>query len=736
MKFSNHLTRLISLLLFMTSSIILSAQEPMNITRITEPIVIDGLVDESVWDKIPTLNITQKVPNAGDAPTQLTEIRLAYDKQYLYLSGRLFDDEPDKIVANSKKRDDFTENTEWLGFLIDSYNDRENALAFYVTPNGSRFDMAIANDAQGPTAFNLSWNSYWDAAATRDSTGWFAEIRVPFTTLPFEVIDGQVTMGITIWRYFARNDETDIFPPRDLSTGSSFRPSLTQPFTFTDIDQRKLVHVTPYVLGGMSNTQVQAEGDNGYFNDQKFKKEIGLDAKIALGSNATLDLTLNTDFAQVEVDDQQVNLSRLNLFFPEKRLFFQERAGLFEFNFGSSDRIFHSRRIGIVNGEQARIYGGVRSYGRFGTWETGLLNMQTGAQGDLGSENFSVFRVRKRVLNENSTIGMILTNRTDFKGQYNTVYGLDATLRVHKQNYLSARWAQSFTDQNDNPFTSLDQTKYFVELSKRSQEGFTYTVNYGRAGKDYEPGIGFEHRPDFSQLNHQFSYNIFPSGDSKIVQHGPYLVGGLTWGNSHGKLETRNTHFGYNVLTKIGWAYDVRVQSDEEQLFSPLSLPGDIAIANGRYPFASAYASITAPAAKKLSYAVGLGTGDFYSGKKHTLLLAPFINVTPDFIVEASYSFNQLRFPEQSKNVDVGLTQLKMLYTFSTKLTINAFLQHNSISKTFLGSIRLRYNPREGDDFFFVFNGDLNQDRFRNNFELPVSNGNTIFLKYSRTLHF
>lgn len=734
MKPINRFIRLISLLFFAFLTQMLNAQAPMNITRITEAIVIDGLVNESVWDKIPILNITQKVPNAGDAPTQLTEIRLAYDKQYLYLSGRLFDDEPDKIVANSKKRDDFTENTEWLGFLIDSYNDRENALAFYVTPNGSRFDMAIANDAQGPTAFNLSWNSYWDAAATRDSTGWFAEIRVPFTTLPFEVIDGQVTMGITIWRYFARNDETDIFPPRDLSTGSSFRPSLTQPFTFTDIDQRKLVHVTPYVLGGMSNTQT--EGDKGYFNDQRFKKEIGLDAKIALGSNATLDLTINTDFAQVEADDQQVNLSRLNLFFPEKRLFFQERAGLFEFNFGSSDRIFHSRRIGIVNGEQTRIYGGARSYGRFGTWETGFLNMQTGARGDLGSENFSVLRVRKRVLNENSTIGMILTNRTDFKGQYNTVYGLDATLRVHKQNYLSARWAQSITDQNDSPFKSLDQSKYFLELSKRSQEGFTYTVNYGRAGKDYEPGIGFEHRPDFSQLNHQFSYNIFPSGDSKIVQHGPYLVGGLTWGNSHGKLETRNTHLGYNVLTKLGWTYNIRIQSDEEQLFSPLSLPGDIAIVNGRYPLSSVFASVSSPAANKLSYFIGLGTGDFYDGKKHTVSVAPFINVTPDFIVEASYSYNQLRFPDQSKEVNVVLTQLKMLYTFSTKLTINAFVQHNSISKTFLGSVRLRYNPREGDDFFFVFNGDLNQDRFRNEFALPVSNGNTISLKYSRTLHF
>lgn len=736
MKPQQNLKVLSLLSLLILSSINLTAQKSMVMTKISEPIVIDGKVDEAIWNKVPLLGVSQKVPNAGAPPTQLTELRLAYDNEYLYLSGRMFDNEPEKMVMNSKKRDDFSENTEWMGFLIDSYNDRENSLGFFVTPHGSRLDMAIANDAQGPTAFNLSWNSYWDAAATVDDRGWFAEIRIPFTTLPFEVIDGKVTMGITTWRYHARNDETDIFPPRDLSTGSSFRPSLTQRFTFTDIDQRKPIHITPYVLGGMANTQVHTQGDASYHNDQQFKKEVGIDAKIALGSNATLDLTVNTDFAQVEVDDQQVNLTRLNLFFPEKRLFFQERASLFEFNFGNSDRIFHSRRIGIVNGQQTRIYGGARAYGRFGTWETGVLNMQTGPQGNIDSENFSVFRVRKRVLNENSTIGMILTNRTDFRGRYNTVYGFDATLRVHKQNYLSMRLAQSVTDENNDPFSSLDQTKYFIELSKRSQEGFTYTVNYGRAGQDYEPGIGFEHRPDFSQLNHVFSYNLFPSEKSKISQHGPYLMGGLTWGNSHGKLETRNTHLGYNVLTKLGWTYDIRVQSDEEQLFSPLALPGDIQIAPGKYPFTSVFASVTTNSANRLSYFLGAGTGNFYDGSKNTLWVAPFLNVTPDFIVEASYSHNQLNFRDQSKKVNVVLTQLKMLYTFSTQLTVNAFIQHNSVSKTYLGSIRLRYNPREGDDFYFVFNGDLNQDRFRNELTLPISNGNTIFLKYSKTFHF
>ncbi|MEQ8362011.1 MAG: DUF5916 domain-containing protein [Cyclobacteriaceae bacterium] len=705
-------------------------------TKITGEIVIDGYVNEPVWDSIVPLTISQKVPNSGASPTQKTELRLAYDTKYLYLSGRMYDTEPEKIVANSKKRDDFTENTEWLGLLIDSYDDRENALAFYTTPHGSKLDMALSNDSQGPTGFNVSWNSYWDTAASRDENGWYGEIRIPFTTLPFEPVDGKVIMGITAWRYFARNDETDIYPPRDASTGSSFRPSLSQRFEFIGIDQKKPVHITPYVLGGLINSNTISDDESIYLSEHKIKREIGLDAKISMGSNATLDLSVNTDFAQVEVDDQQINLGRLNLFFPEKRLFFQERAGLFEFNFGNSDRVFHSRRIGIVNGQQTRIYGGARTYGRFGTLETGLLNMQTGPQGDLDSENFTVFRMRKRVLNENSTVGMILTNRTNFNRDYNTVYGFDATLRVLEQNYLSLRFAQAVTEESSNPFQSLNQTKFFVGIDKRSQNGFTYSVNYGRAGKEYVPGIGFEHRPDFSQLNHVFAYNLFPGKESSIVQHGPYLMGGLTWGNTNGELETRNTHVGYNVFTKLGWTYDIRFQSDEEQLFQALQFPGGIEVLPGRYPFNSVYGSVTTSSIKRLSYTVGAGTGNFYNGYKNTLYLAPFYNVTPDFIVEASYSYNQLKFDELSKDTNVMLTQLKMLYTFSTKLSVNAFIQHNSVSKTMLGSIRLRYNPKEGNDFYFVFNGGVNQDRYRNELTLPMSNGSTLFLKYSHTFHF
>lgn len=712
-----------------------SAQQTLSLRKHDAVITIDGRVDEPIWEEIDVLPLTQKVPNSGADPSQKTELRITYDSEFLYLSGRMYDDDSDKIVANSKKRDDFTENTEWCGFLIDSYNDRENALAFYVTPHGSRLDMAISNDAQGANPFNVSWNTYWDGAATRDEKGWYAEIKVPFKNLPFEVAGDQVVMGITAWRYYARNDETDIFPSRDLTTGSSFRASLTQQFIFKGINRANPVYVTPYVLGGVSLLNAHSGNSTDYSSQQAYKKEAGLDVKLGLSSNATMDITLNTDFAQVEVDDQQVNLTRFNVFFPEKRLFFQERASLFDFNFGLFDKVFYTRRIGIADGRPTRIYGGLRTFGRFGNLESGLISMQTAPQGGAESENFSVFRVRQRAFNENSTIGAIVTNRTDFKGAYNTVYGLDATVRYFKQNYLAVRWAQSFGSELGNDALSLNPTKYYIELSRRSLQGFTYNVNYGSAGRAYKPAVGFEQRDDFSKLNYRLAYYVFPRKKASIIQYGPYFSGDFIWGNSTGILESRNLNLGFDAFSKSGWYYNVEYRPYREVLPQALGLPGGVDIESGTYHFNSVLGIVQSPSSYKLSFMLSVGTGGFYDGKKTSLWFMPFFNWTEDLSIEGSYQYNYLTFPETQETVGVQLTQLKVLYTLNTKIAVSGFVQHNNLQKRFQNGFRIRYNPKEGNDFYFVFNGDLNHDRDRAEPSLPLSLESTFLVKYSHTFH-
>lgn len=704
------------------------------LAQMSGTVVIDGRVDEPAWDAIEPLHITQKVPVAGDPPSQPTEIRIGYDADYIYLSGRLFDAEPDRIVANTKKRDDFTENTEWVGLLIDTYDDRENALAFYVTPTGARLDMAISSDA---AVISTDWNAPWDAEALRDERGWFAEIRIPFSSLPFDARDGRVVMGITAWRYIARTDETAIYPARGLASGSSFRPSLTQRFEFEDVRPTRTVSLTPYTLAGRATSQSLMDG--GYVGANTTQTEVGLDARIGLGGNVTLDFTANTDFAQVEIDDQQLNLSRLALFFPEKRLFFQERASLFDFNFGPVERAFHSRRIGIVNGQQARIYGGARAIAKVGDWEAGFLSMQTRELGTTPSENFGVLRVKRRVLNPRSTVGLIGTSRMQRGGGSNRLAGVDATLNLFDENFLSLRWARTF-DSNVDDVQGMDADRVFIEMADRSPLGFTYSANYSWSGAAYQPGIGFRSRGDFHEAFGSVSYFVFPDANSVWVQLGPTADLTTVWGGTSGELESRNARAGFFGFAKSGWSVSLLGQHDTEVLEGPLNLAGGLEIAPGRYESRSVNASYTTPSSVRVSGTVWGSVGEFFGGTRNAVTLSPFITVTPDLLVSGSYSFNRITLDNdapvsaaETRRRDLHLTSVRTEYYLSTRLSASALIQHNSVNRVVLGSLRIRYNPREGNDLYLVFNGDANQDRDRFDPRLPWSNRSTIQLKYSHT---
>jgi len=323
--------------------------------RIRSPITLDGLSNEPAWEGIKTLPMVMHSPNFGTAPSELTEVLVAFDDDFLYVAGRLYDREPSKIQANSKQRDSTDPSSEWFGIVIDSFNDKENALAFFTTPSGLRWDAAVLNDAQEPVPFNLSWNTFWDVATSQNNEGWFAEMRIPFSSLRFQDKNGRVVMGIILRRYIARKSEHITFPkiPPNWGFYSFFKPSQAQEFVLEGVYSRKPLYVAPYLLGGFGYYSELNEDETVYQRVKNLEHEGGLDVKYGLTSNITLDITLNTDFAQVEADDQQINLTRFSLFFPEKRLFFQERSSNFDFNFETSEpnRLFYSRRIGIHEGE-------------------------------------------------------------------------------------------------------------------------------------------------------------------------------------------------------------------------------------------------------------------------------------------------------------------------------------------------------------------------------------------------
>ena len=331
------------------------AQDRIVLKRVNGLVKLDGLSDEPAWKGIEPLHLIMRSPDFGNEPSERTEICIGYDDNYLYITGRLYDSQPSQIQSTATKRDDWKTSLDHIGVIIDTFNDNENAMIFVATPSGLRIDATTKNDALGApiTNLNLSWNTFWDVEAVMNDDGWFFEMRIPFSSLRFQSTDGRVVMGLTVYRWIPHKFEMAIFPAIELKHGfwGFIKPSQTHEIVIEGIASRRPLYVAPYILGGFGQTFDLNDDETAYIREDDPDFELGLDVKYGLTNNLTLDVTLNTDFAQVEADDQQINLTRFSLFFPEKRLFFQERASNFDFNFDESEFMMKSRFVSMAGDE-------------------------------------------------------------------------------------------------------------------------------------------------------------------------------------------------------------------------------------------------------------------------------------------------------------------------------------------------------------------------------------------------
>ena len=330
--------------------------------RAAEPPLIDGHLDDVAWDEAPILSgFVQREPVEGEPVSERTEVRLVYDESALYVGAWMFVDDPSTIVVGETRRDASLANTDAFAMVIDTYLDRQNGFVFGTTPAGIEFDGQVTRDGQGAGTtggrrqqagsgggFNRNWDGAWEVATSIDENGWYAEFRIPFDTLRY-LEGGAQTWGLNFTRGIRIRNERSVWSPIPRQF-TMFRVSLAGTLTEFEAPSRKIFTVTPYVLGDVSRDYTRESAASG-------DGTIGGEAKIGLTQSLTLDLTVNTDFAQVEVDDLQVNLTRFPLFFPEKRPFFLENAGSFSVGSPRSAELFFSRRIGLSEGESVPIQG-------------------------------------------------------------------------------------------------------------------------------------------------------------------------------------------------------------------------------------------------------------------------------------------------------------------------------------------------------------------------------------------
>ena len=713
----------------------------MPIERV-EGIRFDGQVNESAWDAIDPLPMVQYEPNAGAPPSEKTEIRLGYDDTFFYVSIRAFDRDSNGIRATSLYRDRIA-GSDHLEILLDTYNDNQSGYIFTTTPAGIRNDLEIANDAQGlalgsGSLFNRDFNTFWEAESTITQKGWFAEMRIPFSSLRFQDIEGQVVMGIIVQRKIARKNERLVFPAVPPITNWAFlRPSLAQKITFTGIRATKKVYVSPYVLLGHDRVNVLNETATEYSKSTDFEFNAGGEVKYSISNNLTADFTLNTDFAQAEADDQLVNLSRFSLFFPEKRQFFQERASVFDFRTGGLSRLFFSRRIGLTeSGEQVPVYGGIRLIGRMDTWDLGILNMQTQSLDSIPTENFGVLRVRKRVFNQNSYVGGMFTSRLDGDGNSNLAYGLDGIIQVAGDDFLTVQWSQTFDSRNTaDESADLKNGRLALEMNRRRRKGFGYTLGAIFSGPDYQPGVGFVDRSDFKFGTAVLSqtwlnptgpfiwHKIEPFGNAFLSNQGGELLSseyGLEW-----SFTRRNQDSGGLVLKQV-----------RENLLEEFPLPDTISIPMGSYDFFRAEASYRMAIDRTMRTGAIFETGTFYDGWLHSLTLTPSWYISKHLQLNLEYVYNYGEFDDRNELLNFHIARLRIGTALDRKLSTNALVQYSGAQNLFSLNVRFRFNWREGQDLWIVFNSGLNTDRQGFIPMLPSINNQSILLKYIHTLIF
>lgn len=733
-----------------------NGQDAVKIARLSAQVEFDGYPYEEAWNGLEYFSLTMNRPNFGNEPSERSEVMIAYDDEFLWIGARLFMQDVTKIFAASKRRDEQLFGFDSFGILLDTYDDNENGLAFFTAPTGLRTDYAVSNDAAGGgggffSSMNYSWNTFWDVETSKDDKGWYVEMRIPFSSLKFKPENDIATMGLIIVRNISVNNETDTWPAIDPRYGfmATNKPSLASNIEIEGTRSKNPVYISPYVIGGFSRDRIPNTDTTAFVNDDNWEKNIGGDIKYNINSNLTLDITVNTDFAQVEADNQQVNLTRYSLYFPEKRMFFQERSSLFNFSLGGrSDDLFYSRRIGLSdNFEPIRIYGGLRLAGRIGNWDMGFLDMQTEEHGTAPGENFGVIRMRRQVINPNSYVGGMFTSRLGMDGSQNFAYGLDGIFRFLKDDYFSVKWAQSYDKVADTiPWNFIENTFVMANMERRSEKGFAYDITWSRSGTDFNPGIGFIQRPGLWGIMGRFLYGWLPGEESKLFNYAiTFNVGRFERLEDH-HLESFEMGPGFEINTKRNYGIEFSIQYSKEDVSWGYNITDSIEISPGLYEQLGIRGDLRMPDSKKVTARIEFEAGGFYDGLKYSLGLDPMLNISPSLQVSGGYGIDIIRFPKRESNNEVTIHNIngRVLYMMNTKLSVSLLVQYVNTQDELITNFRLRYNPREGNDFYLVFNENRNfnptttiHDNFPSmgykTLDTPSFFNRTIMLKYTHT---
>ena len=672
----------------------------MSATRTSEEIKVDGILDEPVWQSVePIRQLYQIQPDQGEPATEQTEVRILYDDKKLYF-GFIFFDEMDKIVANDMRRDSRGLRSNDYGFLLlDTYNDQRNAVFFRFTPVGGMEDTAVSNSG---ASLNTSWDIVWECRCRINEDHWTAEIAIPFSQLRFEKSD-VMNWGINFGREIARKQELDAWneAPKTYGGLAKYRPAYFGTLEGIEgISPSRHLELLPYVLPGASNGS-STDGTDGVF-------DAGLDLKYGVTPNLTADLTFNTDFAQVEADQEQVNLTRFSLFFPEQRPFFLEGASIFDVGIPRPSfrrppplLLFYSRRIGLAKGHAIPILGGGKMTGKIGPYGLGVLNVFTNTFKDdefqIGQPpideprtNYSVVRVNRDIL-AGSTVGGIFINKQDID-TYNRTAGLDFSYRPTREINVQGLWSRTFEEE-----VLGNRNAFFVGGDWRTNL-FRLDGSYTDIGEDFNPEVGFVQRTGVRRFRGDASYTPWPDKFGiREIQIGPEIDLILTDENV---LATQEITFDTQVEFETGEDIGFQVKNTTENLDHAFGIQG-VSIPVDDYNFTSFQVSARTSGSRMISARVQVEFGEFYHGTIRGFSIDATARPTARLSIEPSIEFNRITLP--TEEFDANAFGGRISYSFSTTLFTKLFTQWSTDRDVLSANFLVNYIYRPGSDFYLVF---------------------------------
>ena len=705
----------------------------LRAVRLTNPLIIDGQLDESIYETTaPIERFEQQVPREGAAATEATRAWLFFDDNNFYFSARMLDSQAERIVANEMRHDSVNifNGGDSMTLVLDTFYDKRNGVLFQTNPLGAQREQAIA-DGQ----YIESWNTVWNVKSSRFPGGWSTEMVIPFKSLRFRDAGPQI-WGINFRRVIRWKNEYAGITPMPAAFGGSGLAQMQMAATLVGVTVPTRTHnieLKPYAVAS-STTDLTAREP--FRNDGT--GDLGLDAKYGISRGLTADFTVNTDFAQIEEDLQQVNLTRFNLLFPEKRDFFLEGQGIFSFggrslagrgSGGDSDDVpimFFSRQIGLSNGRTIPVIGGGRVTGKAGTFDIAALNIETASDqtANVNATNFTAVRLRRDILRR-SNIGIIATARNPTDGTASMAVGADASFRLSQNNTLLGYYART-----DVPGSGGQASSYRARYDYAGDR-YGLSAEHLMVGAGFAPEVGYARRENFRRETASARFSPRLRG-SKLVRQ-------LTWQGTFTydtdadvtRVENRSVEGSFRTEFHTGDIASVSYVGEYELLPAAFRINNTprVTVPQGGYDNQTLSASYSLANNHVVAGRFAVATAAFYDGTRQDASYSGRIAIAPQFAVEPSLSLSWVRLPYG--DFDARLLTSRVTYTPTTRLFVSSLMQYNVDARTLSTSLRFRWEYRPGSDMFLVYSDGRDSTRQGSNLA-----NRTLAAKMTRLLRF